>query len=72
MLPEGPRQPLHARLTGTPADRRLNRLEPPACEFCGRDDVRVTLRTEYVLYFRCQSCLGVWSVAKPDRLQFGT
>jgi len=34
--------------------------------------LRVTLRTEYVLYFRCQSCLGVWSVAKPDRLQFGT
>ena len=72
MIPEGPPQPLHARATGTPADRRLNRLEPPACEFCGRGDVGVTLRTEYVLYFRCQNCLGVWSVEKPDRRQFGT
>jgi hypothetical protein len=29
------------------------------------------LRTDYVVYFRCEHCLRVWSVAKPGE-QFGT
>jgi hypothetical protein len=38
---------------------------------CGRDDLRVMLRTDYVVYFRCEHCRTVWSVAKPGE-QFGT
>ena len=29
------------------------------------------LRTDYVVYFRCEHCAQVWSVAKPGE-QFGT
>ena len=26
--------------------------------------MRVTLRTDYVVYFRCELCMKMWSVAK--------
>jgi len=37
----------------------------------GADDLRVMLRTDYVVYFRSEHCLQMWSVAKPGE-QFGT
>jgi hypothetical protein len=72
MLPEGPRKPLQAGLTGLPVERRRNRLAPAPCSTCGRDELRVMLRTEYVVYFRCERCLKMWSTPKPDVQQFGT
>ena len=54
MLPDGPRQPLRATLAGTPGDRRRNRLPAQSCAACGHDDTRVTLRTDWVVYFRCE------------------
>jgi hypothetical protein len=73
MLPDGPRQPLRATLAGTPGDRRRNRLPAQSCAACGHDDTRVTLRTDYVVYFRCERCAAVWNLPKPGRqTQFGT
>jgi hypothetical protein len=73
MLPEGPRKPRQATLTGTPGDRRLNRLKPPPCVACGHYDTRVVLRTDHELYIRCEYCVRVCVVAKPGHGQrFGT
>ena len=74
MLPDVPRRPLRATLTGTPGDRRLNRLKPPPCSACGHDDTRVTLRTWLVLYLRCERCGDLSTVATPGHVQeqYGT
>jgi hypothetical protein len=72
MPPEVPRKPLHATLAGTPGERRWNRLKPPPCPVCGHDATRVTLRSDYVLYFRCEHCAGVWSTPKPGHEEYGT
>ena len=72
MVPEIPRKPLAAGLSGLPAERRLNRLEPPPCPDCRHEDTRVTLRTGYVIYFRCARCASIWSVPKPGLEHFGT
>ena len=72
MLPDGPRKPHRATLSGTPGDRRINRLKPPPCTACGHGDTRVTLRTDYALYFRCDRCAAVWSAQKPGHELFGT
>ena len=71
MPSEPSRKPHKATLDGRPGDRRRNRLAPGPCSRCGRDDLRVMLRTDYVVYFRCEHCLQMWSVAKPGE-QFGT
>jgi|SoiMethySBSTD1v2_1073268.scaffolds.fasta_scaffold1345815_1 hypothetical protein len=73
MLPDGPRKPIAATLSHTDVriERRENRLVPAPCVACGRNDLRVMLRTDYVVYFRCEHCKQVWSVAKPGE-QFGT
>jgi len=65
-------KPLRARLSGTPGDRRMNRLKPPPCPSCGHDDSRVASRTDYVLYFRCADCANTWSAPKPGIERFGT
>ena len=74
MLPEGPRKPINATLSRTDVaiERRHGRLVPAPCAACGRDKLRVMLRTDYVVYFRCEHCAQVWSVAKPGCEQFGT
>jgi hypothetical protein len=65
MLPDGPRRPLNATLTG-PAERRHDRLVLAACTKCGNDAaLRVMLRTPYVLYVRCERCVVMWTVSKP-------
>ena len=71
--PEVPRKPINATLSRTAVrvERRGHRLVPAPCAACGRDDLRVMLRTDYVVYFRCEHCLQVWSVAKPGE-EFGT
>ena len=73
MLPDPPRKPINATLSRTdlPVERRGDRLVPAPCAACGRDDLRVMLRTDYVVYFRCEHCAEVWSVANPSE-QFGT
>src|SRR5215208_6834773 len=60
------------RSVAPPGERRLNRLKPPACSECGHDDSRVTVRTDYVVYFRCEHCLHVWSVPKPGHERYST
>ena len=65
------RKPHKATLRGRPDDRRLNRLAPDPCSRCGCDDLRVMLRTDYVVYYRCEHSLQMWSGAKPGE-QFGT
>jgi hypothetical protein len=73
MLPDGPRRPLPASLSGTPGDRRLNRLKLPSCSACGHDDTRVTVRTWRVLYLRCPECAAVWTVPTPGHEEeYGT
>lgn len=52
-------------------DRRRNRLILPACSACRHDGPRVTVRTDYVLYLRCEHCGAVWSVPKPGCDPFG-
>jgi hypothetical protein len=73
MLPDPPRKPLDATLSRTnlPIERRGNRLAPTRCGACGRAELSVMLRTDYVVYFRCEHCAQVWSIAKPGE-QFGT
>jgi hypothetical protein len=47
-------------------DRRRNRLALPRCPECAREDPRVLLRTDFVLYLRCGgACPAMWSVWKP-------
>ena len=74
MLPDPPRKPIDATLSRTdlPFERRGNRLVPAPCSACGREELRVMLRTDYVVYFRCEHCSQVWSVAKPGEPMFGT
>jgi hypothetical protein len=64
------RKPVRALLRAKP-DRRLNRPNPPSCA-CGHDDTRVTVRTVFVLYFRCPQCGAVWSAPKPGEERYGT
>ena len=47
-------------------DRRANRLELLPCEQCTKGPVKVTLRTEYVLYLRCEHCGHIWTMRKPQ------
>jgi hypothetical protein len=63
-------RPIRAGLT--PGERRMNRLKPPPCSTCGQDHCRVTLRTDYYLYLRCEQCGSVWSVTKPGYERYGT
>jgi hypothetical protein len=74
MLPHDvPRQPRKATLNSTFTERRVKRFTPPPCSSCGHDGTRVTLRTAYVLYLRCDRCAAVWNVPAPGAdPQFGT
>jgi uncharacterized Zn finger protein len=59
-----------AQVTEPLVERRKNRLVLSPCLECGADhEIRVTVRTDYVLYVRCGSCGHVWSVAKPGVLR---
>ena len=49
-------------------ERRLNRLPVPPCNVCHSTHyVQVALRTDYVVYFRCQRCAAVQPMQKRDR-----
>ncbi len=48
------------------AERRSNRLEILPCAQCARGPAKVMLRTEYVLYLRCEHCGNIWTIRKPD------
>ena len=54
MPSEPPRKPQKATLRGLPGERRRNRLAQGPCSRGERDDLRVMLRTDYVVYFRCE------------------
>jgi len=45
---------------------------PPPCQSCGSTKTEVIVRTDWVLYIRCESCAQVWSVPKPGREPVGT
>ena len=72
MLPDAPREPLHATLTGSHGEHRRDRLAPPPCSSCGHVSTQVMLRTECVLYFRCDRCRALWSIPKHGHVAFGT
>lgn len=72
MLPDVPRRPLRATLTNMSGERRQKRLQPDPCSGCGHDQMRVMLRTAYVLYVRCERCLAMKTVPKPGQDLFGT
>ncbi len=61
-----PRKPIAATLPDMRPERRQNRLKLPRCPECQSANARVTLRTDYVLYLRCDPCGIVWSVPKPE------
>jgi hypothetical protein len=71
--PNTPRRPLAATLRNTTEERRQNRLQLGPCSACDHAEVSVMLRTEYVLYLRCDRCLSMRTVMKPGFEQrFGT
>ena len=72
MFPKRIGKSVPASQSRSPSERRRNRLKPPSCSACGHDDTRVTVRTDYVLYFRCEQCAAVWCAAKPGHRLFGT
>jgi len=72
MLPEGPRPPLPVTLRDQSTERRHNRFTPGLCAACRHEAVRVMLRTDYVLYLRCEHCLTMRTVPKPGTSQYGT
>jgi hypothetical protein len=72
MSSETTRKPLPATLRNAAEERRHTRLTPDPCAACGHE-VRVMLRTPYVLYMRCDRCLAMWTAPKPGyERQFGT
>ena len=46
-------------------ERRLQRVQLPACAGCGSLQVRVRVRTEDTLYLGCDQCQHVWRIPKP-------
>ena len=47
-------------------ERRVARLALPACPTCRNVAISVTLRTDWVIYLRCQACSDVWNAPKPN------
>jgi DNA-directed RNA polymerase subunit M/transcription elongation factor TFIIS len=49
-------------------DRRTSaRRAEPHCPACARDQVRVTVRTSMVIYYRCDECGHIWPEQKPGK-----
>jgi uncharacterized Zn finger protein len=48
--------------------RAHTRIELQGCLACGAssDDIRVTMRTAYLLYLRCENCGKVWQQDMPQ------
>jgi hypothetical protein len=72
MLPDATRKPLRATLMGNEGDHCQKRLAQPPCSSCGHVSTRVMLRTECVLYFRCDRCRALWSLPRHTHVAFGT
>lgn len=73
MSSEPTRKPLPATLRDTPAAPDENVVLPDQCAVCGHDDLTVMLRTTYVVYARCERCLTMRTVARPEYgREFGT
>jgi hypothetical protein len=70
MLPEISRQPIKAKLDDSPGDVQMRPDRP--CSACGHPVSRAMLRTEHVVYFRCDRCSSMWSEANPAVRAFGT
>ena len=47
--------------------RSPTRLPDPRCHECRSRKTRVTLRTDYALYYRCERCEHLWVVQKPGK-----
>jgi hypothetical protein len=48
----------------TRTDRRQHRRALLPCEACGNDHTRVTVRSSFVIYLRCESCGAVWNLTR--------
>ena len=57
--------PVSGPLVMVKLDRRRDRLALPGCPECARTQPGVLMRTDWVLYLRCDACRAVWSVSKP-------
>jgi rubredoxin len=54
---------------GLPTDRRSREREPdPSCPSCrvDGDKVQATIRTGFMVFFKCTACGRVWQQEKPD------
>jgi transposase-like protein len=52
-----------------PLERRsATRLTEPVCPSCGRSHPAVTVRTDFVVYYRCDACGEIWVLEKPGAL----
>jgi len=62
----------HLPLLSPRPDRRNGaRVVLSPCPLCAREDSRVVVRTDYVLYARCDRCANVWSITKPGGWPLG-
>jgi hypothetical protein len=60
-------------MSSEPAAPDENVVLPDQCAVCGHDDLTVMLRTTYVVYVRCERCLTMRTVARPEyEREFGT
>jgi len=48
-----------------PTDAGYRRFVMPLCPECHHTNVKIVVRTDYVIYLRCWLCAYVWSVPKP-------
>jgi hypothetical protein len=47
--------------------RAPTRLPDPKCPRYSEPDPVATLRTDFVVYFRCEDCGEIWAMDKPAR-----
>jgi len=49
-----------------PFEKRASTRTPePDCPTCNSPKPTVTLRTPFVVYYRCEKCGEIWNVIKP-------
>jgi hypothetical protein len=48
--------------------RSPKRMPDPDCPTCKLPDPMVTVRTAFVVYYRCGQCGEVWNVTKPGAM----
>jgi len=64
--------PRQSSLRPVTVERRKITFNPLPCVFCKSSETEVVVRTDYVLYIRCQNCFHSWSVLQPGQEPAGT